>query len=266
MVRCLDALLTGADDGEWEVVVVANGCRDDTADRVRATGRVDVRCVEIDAASKTAALNAGDAAARAYPRLYLDADVVVDLPVARRLCEALSSGEALAAAPRLRYDLAHVGRLTTRYLRVLEGLPVFESGYVGSGCYGLSAEGRGRFGVFPDVIADDRYIDQLFAAGEKLTLTAYPMTVAPPRNLRSVIRRSLRVKAGSMALVAHGPAEHRAPAVSLSRHLLRLARTPRGISDVLVFTAVQAVVIGGARLRHCLGHDRSWLRDESSRR
>nr|MBA3488797.1 glycosyltransferase family 2 protein [Longispora sp. (in: high G+C Gram-positive bacteria)] len=54
------------------VTVVANGCPDDTAAVARAAG---VRVVVLSAAWKAAALNAGNAVAIGFPRVYLDAYV-----------------------------------------------------------------------------------------------------------------------------------------------------------------------------------------------
>ncbi|WP_205315402.1 glycosyltransferase, partial [Nonomuraea lactucae] len=68
----LAALLGGAEPGEFDVVVVANACSDRTAEVARAAG---VRVVETPTGGKAGALRLGDAACRAFPRLYLDADV-----------------------------------------------------------------------------------------------------------------------------------------------------------------------------------------------
>ena len=88
--RCLDTILRDAAPGEFDITVVANGCADDTA-RV-AAARPGVRVLDLAAAGKTAALNAGDAAAHGFPRLYLDADVVVSAADVRALVAALRRG------------------------------------------------------------------------------------------------------------------------------------------------------------------------------
>src|SRR6476659_6853296 len=73
--RCLRSIEAAVRERDLEVVVVCNGCADATADV--AASFPWARVVEIDEASKPAALRAGDRAVSAFPRVYLDADVVV---------------------------------------------------------------------------------------------------------------------------------------------------------------------------------------------
>ena len=75
--RNLDRLLAGAAPGELEVIVVANGCVDET---VAVASARDVRVLDLPAPGKAAALNAGDAVATSTPRVYLDADIAHDAP------------------------------------------------------------------------------------------------------------------------------------------------------------------------------------------
>jgi hypothetical protein len=63
--RCLSGLASGAEPGELEVVVVANGCTDGTAAAARTFP--GVRVVETPVAGKAAALNLGDEHAPAFP-------------------------------------------------------------------------------------------------------------------------------------------------------------------------------------------------------
>ena len=56
--RCLAAITGGARPGELQVIVVCNGCDDDTAERARRHGE-PVSVVETEVASKHVALNLG---------------------------------------------------------------------------------------------------------------------------------------------------------------------------------------------------------------
>ncbi len=91
---CLGELLRDAVPGEFEVVVVCNGCTDESA---AVAARAGVRVIEISRPSKTAALNAGDRIAETFPRIYLDADVSISTSTLRTVAQALDRG-GLAAA------------------------------------------------------------------------------------------------------------------------------------------------------------------------
>jgi len=159
-----------------------------------------VGCVETPIASKSRALALGDDTASGFPRIYLDGDVVISTDTARALASTLVSGRYLAAAPRMLVQLDGTSPLARAYLRVWRDLPVFQSRYVGSGCYALSEAGRSRFADFPDVIGDDRFINELFEPREKCTLSDHQLLTIPPRTLRGIFRRSLRVRAGTTQL------------------------------------------------------------------
>ena len=75
--RCLEALDEDARAGRLEVVVAANGCTDDTVERARR--HTGVQVLDLPAPSKVQAINAADAVATAFPRIYLDADIVLDM-------------------------------------------------------------------------------------------------------------------------------------------------------------------------------------------
>ncbi|MET8156568.1 glycosyltransferase [Sphaerisporangium sp. NPDC005289] len=89
--RLLSRLLAEASKDEFDVVVVANGCDDDTASVARGFG---VRVVETPVPSKREALRLGDEAAAAHPRVYVDADIEMGTADLRALRDALLDGTA----------------------------------------------------------------------------------------------------------------------------------------------------------------------------
>ena len=137
--RCLDALFHGFAHGELDVVVACNGCRDDTAQLARASGH-PVRVIDLEVASKAAALRAGDAAAMTFPRLYLDADVVLDGGAARSVFDHLKAG-ALAARPPISYDSSRSSATVRSYYRARAQVPAVLRSLWGAGVYGLSEAG-----------------------------------------------------------------------------------------------------------------------------
>src|SRR5689334_14775205 len=96
--RCLAAFASN-DHEQWQVVVVCNGCTDDTAQVARATAPW-ATVVEIDVASKAAALNAGDAVADVFPRIYLDADIELSAAALLATVKVLEDEAVFTAAPR----------------------------------------------------------------------------------------------------------------------------------------------------------------------
>src|ERR1700722_1791397 len=70
--RLLTLLLAEADPGEFDLVVVCNGCTDATAEVASGFG-ADVRVLEISEASKRVALQVGNENAYSPSRIYVDA-------------------------------------------------------------------------------------------------------------------------------------------------------------------------------------------------
>ena len=85
--RCLDSLLADAEPGKLEIVV-ANRCRDRTVEIGRSYGP-QVPVIELEEASKQAALDACDVAATAFPRAYVDADIALSTAILRTYMSSL---------------------------------------------------------------------------------------------------------------------------------------------------------------------------------
>ena len=247
-----------AGPAEFEVVVACNGCTDDTA-RI-ASGFAGVTVVDIAQPSKIAALNAGDAAATAFPRIYLDADIAVTLDSLRAVVAALEN-HAPAAAPLPVLDTHHCSLGSRAYFSVFSRLGYVRRHLIGAGVYGLSESGRRRFGKFPDVIADDAYVYGLFQDEERFNPPGATFTIRVPRTLRAIYRRQVRMTLGNLQLKAMGHPVS-APLPNWQRVL---RANPRLIPAGVLYTAVQGFALLHARWllrRRAVG---AWNRDETSR-
>ncbi len=178
--RCLSALFAGADEGELDVVVVCNGCDDRTAEVARRAAPL-ATVIEIPVASKVAALNAGDQAARHFPRFYLDADIELSVAAVRQVAAVLAEGGVMCAAPRPYFDVAGRTWPIRAFYDVWKEVPYRALDMVGSGVYALSEQGRARFGEFPELTADDQFVQQQFGPAELKSVGDASFVVHPPR-------------------------------------------------------------------------------------
>jgi glycosyltransferase involved in cell wall biosynthesis len=261
--RCLDALFTGTEPGELDVVVVCNGCFDDTAALASSSG-YPVCVIELEAPSKSAALRAGDKAAQVFPRLYLDADVVLQGSAARDVLDRLRAG-ALAARPPIRYDSTGASAPVRSYYRARSRVPALLGSLWGAGVYGLSEAGRSRFGAFPDLVADDLWVDLQFAPAEIEIVDCRPVVVAVPRRARDLMLVLRRTYRGNAEILAVDPQTRaRETTASALQQLGRLiAAGPTAALDAATYAAFAAA----ARLALAAPlPGLRWERDESSRR
>src|ERR1019366_4385014 len=104
------------------VIVVCNGCTDDTAAVARRSTSVEV--VELSNAGKAAALNAGDEiAGEVFPRLYLDADVRITVQALGDIAASLDTPDDAIASPARTYMVEGAPWLVRRYYAALAEIP-----------------------------------------------------------------------------------------------------------------------------------------------
>jgi len=164
--RCINSINCGFQCGELEIIVVCNGCKDNTAELARSIdGNIIV--IETDKPSKSNALNLGDKKASGYPRFYIDADVLVPHDSIRETASILQRGDVLAAAPLMNIAYSKRKWLVKAFYKVWLKLPYCRNGMIGSGVYGLSENGRKRFDKFPSITADDGFVHMLFTPKER---------------------------------------------------------------------------------------------------
>ncbi len=194
---CLDAVLASS----WsridslQVVVVANGCTDRTAEVARTRtsdfgGRGwSLEVIELAQGSKIAALNAGDAAARGATRIYLDADVVVSAPLLEQIAGVLDVSEPRYASGLV--EMTAQGWISRAYAGIWRQVPFMAECVPGCGVFAVNAPGRKRWDEFPKIISDDTFVRLNFTPVERIGVAAgYTWPIAEGfRNLVKVRRR-----------------------------------------------------------------------------
>ncbi len=260
LARCL-GFVADLEPDEAQVVVAANGCSDGT---VRIAASVPgVQVVDLPTPGKAGALNAGDAAVTRFPRVYLDADIVVSVQTLRGLADALAGPEPRLAAPRPRFDLTARPWAVRAFYRAYERLPYVSEGLSGLGVYAMSATGRRRFEDFPAVTADDLFTQRLFAPTERIS-TDDVFVVQTPRSLRALVAVRTRTAYGNRQLAGTYADEDRFAGTSdgTARALVHAVRAdPRLAPDAAVYVAVVAI----ARWRAGRRGGGTWHRDQTTR-
>ena len=255
---CLDALLASRDAGgalaTCEVIVVANACRDDTAQIARA--RVPaaaargwrLHVIETDQPGKLNALNLGEASAQPGTRVYLDADVTVSPPLLADLARALAVPQPAWASGRPVIVPAR-SPLTRAYARAWARLPFMTDGVPGFGIFAVNAAGRARWGAFPDIISDDTFVRLHFAPDERIGVAAsyeWPMV----EGLRRLVRVRRRQDAGVREVLERFPelrANHHAHRPGAGRLDAMVLRDPAGVGVYALVSLLVRSTRTGAR-------------------
>lgn len=198
---CLDALQAQEGLQGIEIVVSANGCTDRTSELAARPG---VIVIDRPEPGKASALNAGEMAAAWFPRFYLDADITPPKFALASLAALLEGdGGALVAVPRRRLETGGCPLLVRGYFAINERLPAFRSGLFGRGLIGVSVAGRERFAAFPELVADDLFLDSQFADNERAVADDVEVVVHAPRATAALLRRLVRVRRGNAEMREH---------------------------------------------------------------
>jgi glycosyltransferase involved in cell wall biosynthesis len=264
IARTLSAITDGLLSGEADIVVVCNGCSDDTAEIARRWGS-PIRVVETTTANKASALNLGDrAAGSVFPRFYIDADIVVGLNTICALADRLSKGDVLAVAPIGRVETSQCSWPVRWFFEVASLLPSAYEGIGGSGVYALSCDGRSRFDDFPNVIAEDAYVRIQFRPHECETIPGLTSTVYAPQRMKDLIQVKTRVRLGHLEVARMLPEAWRTRRTSNNRAILALFCHIYLWPKLLLYGYVTFLARAKARYR-LRTNVRVWERDSTSR-
>jgi glycosyltransferase involved in cell wall biosynthesis len=196
---CLEALLGSTIGQPWQLVVAANGCKDNTAAIARSyqaaarAAKVELLVLEIEHGNKLNAINVAEVHAAGDALVYVDADVVVQPQLLGQLAVALERPWPIYATGKLQIAAARTWATRT-YARFWSRLPFVVDGAPGCGVFAVNRLGRKRWGAFPPIISDDTFVRLHFAASERISVAAgfsWPM-VEGLSNLVRVRRRQDR--------------------------------------------------------------------------
>jgi glycosyltransferase involved in cell wall biosynthesis len=276
--RCLRALL--ADNmPDLVVVVVANACKDETASRARSLASSHstslaprIHVIDTPQGGKTNAMNLGERYLREqgldrFPRLFLDADIELAPGALRALLDAVRAPGPRVVAATPEFDSTACTLAVRLYYAAERFNPYHFSGAPnGSGTYCVNAEGRARWGEFPEVLADDGYVERCFAASERATV---PVTarVRVPRTIAALRRVAARVRLGTAELDRISPLrpDQRGAGGTFGAVAARLAPNPFKWPALAVWTWLKLLErLESRKVASKQGTDR-WQQDASSR-
>lgn len=263
VARTLNSILANKLDRPLQIVVVANGCTDETASVVRGFAP-KVELVETPVGSKVHALNLGDRVAKYDLRAYLDADIELSDNALQSVVDAFKDPTVRLAMPRAKHTYRGKNPFLAGYYNLWRSLPYVRKGAMGGGFYAIDKELRSRFREFPALTADDKFMRNLAKPHERRVVENCHATVTMPQSFADLLKVKTRWTYGNLELAAlrpdlNGNDQHKHEG-ALGYLMLR----PWHWIHVPAFVAVYAYAQVAARKRFA-NKQAIWDRDASTR-
>lgn len=267
---CLGSLLRQDFDRVIRLIISDNGSTDRTVQLARtwaarfALAGHETCVLHLPYGNKCAALNAADAAAEGLPRIYLDADVELTSSncVSQVLATFRNFPGILMCCPRLRIAEPETF-VTRRWGRVWTHLPWVCNDAIGGGFYAVSAEGRRRWGRFPDLLSEDSFVQAQFRKDQRRVLDDCHFEIHLPDGLRDLLKVRTRQLSGNRQLARQiAGADWGRASFPLSKRLQFIMSTPGLWPDLPLYLLVNACAHWRARRREALGTS-IWERDST---
>lgn len=263
--KCLKPLIEyRSNSNDLQIIVVSNNCTDNTVSIVKQF-EPQLICLETKIASKTNAINLGEKSAIRYPRIYLDADIILNTNSINALINLFKDEKCLAGSVEAKMDLSNSSWFVKAFYDIWLSLPYCKAGMIGSGVYAISEKGRARFSLFPDIIADDGYIRCLFKENERRVTKGSFALVTAPHDLFSLIKIKTRARLGRYQLKDKFPTlltnETKDYQSAFKGMLLNLKLWPK----LFLYLAVNIISRLRAKYQY-LTKQTKWERDDSSRK
>lgn len=250
--RCLTELAKQDHPGPVRIVVVPNGCTDETSDIARSfTDRLpsnySILIHDVSQQSKACALNAGDRFALPGIRVYLDADSVLSPNSLRLMHDTLQSDGINLCAPRR--VIRRSSKFITRcYSKVWSALPYVNDSIICSGVYAVSATGRSRWTEFPLIHSDDKFVRLHFRSDEWHRIEEAYSVVGMPDGTRRLFRARVRWCRGNRELARHYPSLIQQDQNRYAGIVRRILGCPKLWGDIPLYAALHVSASLVARL------------------
>lgn len=254
----LPVLLDGLDHAA-ELIIICNGCTDGSADVARRLAGSRALVIDHPQAGKALAIREAERHVSAFPRFYVDADVGLAGRDLGLMAIHMAEAGLELISPRTEQDLLGSSWAARRVSQIWLALP-HGAGAAFHCVLGLSAAGRARWGLFPDILADDSFIESQIPAALKAIDHTVALQSRPPRTLWSHIRVRARWERGIRELGAMGIV---VPRVAGQRRALIAMAIDRG--HMLSVALYLLVRIAGDALAHLPERKREWFQDRTSR-
>lgn len=268
--RCLETLLADAPkDNPPELIIAANGCKDRTVEIAHELAPF-ATVLDLPPGSKVIAMNEANTLAQHAPRFFLDADLRCSYAALKATSDALRQPGVMAASPALEMDLSRSDFWVRAYYRVWLTQPYVTDRLVGSGVFGLSAEGLERIGEIPPTFADDTWVRTRFSYDERRNVgkdaegNRVHFTVSPPRTLRDQIKIEARRRIGSEQVQVLYPSPHNTR-INRASDLGAALRGGASLLDVAIYLGMKAAALAQYRWNRMRGKNPVWVRDINAR-
>ena len=263
VARTLNSILANQLDRPLQIIVVANGCTDQTAEVVKGFGE-RVTLIETPIGSKVHALNLGDREAKYDLRTYLDADIELSSNALQAVVDAFKDPAVRLAMPRARHTYWGRNPILAGYYSLWRTMPYVRKGAMGGGFYCIDAQLRARFREFPAITADDKFIRNLAAPSERRVVDGCYATVTMPQTFRDLLKVKTRWTYGNLELSATRPDLDQNDKNKHEGALKHLALRPWLWVNVPAFVFVYVYARMAARKRFA-AKQAVWDRDASTR-
>jgi len=247
---------------DYQIIVICNGCTDDTEKIVRCEFK-DVHCYSLSQASKALAIRYAESLNPGFPRLYLDADIECEQTQVEKLVElGREHDEPRLIIPGSKLITQHSSGLVKSFYRVWYNTEHVRLAGYGAGAYLVNKLARERFGIWPELIADDGFVRSQFTPNEILIAHTCNVTVKAPKKLSTLIRVKARSKFGNLELENYLE-QLKQKQSSITKTMLPVIEHLKWY-DKAVYYGVNLMALVIAKCEYRAGKKR-WYRDDSNR-